>query len=155
MSETSGTRPEQEGPKQGEALRSPESLAPHRRVIDFVQQTAVFEGGGTRDVVKSGVLTNMIAGGGLVLRSKIIDTSPELDMSEITHSIEVAYPGGCTDSIDIDEDSNFTYIFGGDGGGMFSDLDEQERDATTSSFFIRYNLDYYAQHPELWRPEVL
>lgn len=132
---------------------TPEQPVFSQRVIEFVEQTAVYEGGATRDVIQSGVLTNTIAGGGIVLRSRIIDTSPDEDRSRIAYSLDVTYPGGCSDTIDIHEGGDFTYIFGGDGGGIFDDLDEAESEAITIAFFLRYNLDYYVQHPELWKPE--
>lgn len=163
MTETAGDQPERKKPPKmavdvgrkavGETLRSPEVPTPEQKVINFVDQTAVFEGGQTRDIVKAGVLTNMLAGNGLVLRSRIIDTSPRIDGSRISRSVEVGYPGGCSDSIDIDESNKFSYTFG-ENGGVFEDLDTEERGATVTAFFIRYNLDYYAQHPELWRPEA-
>jgi len=137
----------------GETLHSPEVLMPEQRIIDFVNQTAVFKGGETIDVVKAGVLTNILAGGGLVLRSRLIDTSQKMDGGQLTRTIEAVFPGGCSDFVEIDEIKRFTYGFGEDG--TFEDLDDQEREATVTAFFIRYNLDYYAQHPELWRPEAL
>lgn len=138
----------------GETIGSPEIVSSEQRVIKFVEQTAVFGGGHTPDIISAGVITDMIAGHGLVLRSRLIDSSELGDESQSIRSVEAIYPGGLTECIDIHESGESLYVFGGEGGGLFDDLDVKEREALVTSFFIRHNLDYYAQHPELWRPEL-
>ena len=163
MTEIAGDEPEHKKPPKmavgmgkkavGETLYTPEVISSEQRIIDFVKRVARFDDGETRDIAKSAVLTNMEGLPGVVLRAQI--TGEELDgrTYEPMYILRVVYPDGCTDAMDVEEGGRLTYEFGHDSG-TYEDLDDDERNATVTSFFIRYRLDEYTDQPELWRPET-
>ena len=163
MTEAAGDQPERKKPAKmavgmgkkavGETLRTPEVISPEQRIVDFVKQVAVFEDGETRDIAKSAVLTNMEGLPGIKLHAQILGEELDGRTYEPMYVLRVVYPDGCIDAMDVEEGGRLTYAFGHDGG-TYDDLDDDECNATVTSFFVRYRLDEYAKQPELWRPET-
>lgn len=162
MTEASGASPEQKRPAKmvtavakkamGETLHSRETFSSGQRVIAFVKRVAVHEGGLTTDVISQADLTGYVPGlEGVILHAQIIC----LDSGQVLYLIQAVHPGGYVEEAAANEDgSPADYTFG-EEGTFLADLDDKKHDALTASFFMRYELDYYVEHPELWQSAVL
>jgi len=137
----------------GGERKEPEQKTPEQRVIDFVKKLAVFEGNETDDVVRGAVLTESPVPGAILSVREIRSELPYDGVSSgRIFSIRVTLTENVQESVAADEPSGenpVTYVFG-DSGQFNYEFTPAERESLINSFFLRYGLEFYGNHPELW-----